>query len=252
MLLAIDIGNTQAVFGLWNGSDWRVWRKSTRPEETEDELAAWLSSLFAIAGIPFSVDGVAVASVVPQMNFAIDHLAKKWLRREPFFLTRGEQIGLTVRYDPPHAVGADRLANALAAKSQLPVPIVVVDFGTATTFDAVDRNGDYAGGAILPGIEVSAQALVGRTAKLPQFELEFPVKAIGSTTVSSLQSGVMLGYAAAIEGIACQMAQELGMGTQVVSTGGLGPLFLERCPTIQEYIPNLTLDGLRLAYDLSR
>ena len=249
MLLAIDVGNTQAVFGLWDGSAWAsIWRRATSPGETEDELAVWLRGLFDLAELPFTVDSVVCASVVPQMNFALTHMSSKWFGCDAVFLTTGASLGLTVDYDPPHAVGADRLANALAALRRFEPPIIVVDFGTATTFDAISREGHYAGGAILPGIEIAAQALIGRTAKLPQFELAFPERAVGRTTVESLQAGLMLGYAGAIDSLAARMDQELGGGATIVSTGGLGGIFAGACQSIREYIPNLTLDGLVLAH----
>jgi type III pantothenate kinase len=249
MLLAIDVGNTQAVFGLWDGAAWRaVWRRATSADETEDQLAVWLKGLFELSGLSFEANGVIVASVVPQMNFAIDHMARKWLGVTPAFLRTGSDVGLQVDYDPPHAVGADRLANALAALARYEPPIIVVDFGTATTFDAVSKDGHYAGGAILAGIEVATQALIGRTAKLPQFELRVPDKAVGTTTTGSLQAGMMLGYAGAIDHLAEKMSAELGGNATVVATGGLGALFLGVSKSISEYLPNLTLDGLVIAY----
>lgn len=249
MLWAIDVGNTHTVVGLWDGSAWRaVWRRSTDLESTEDELAAWLKALCELEGLEMRASGVVCASVVPGARSAVDRLARRWLHTTALFLDRGSQVGLKVLYDPPHAVGADRLANALGALDRFAPPIVVVDFGTATTFDAIDRNGAYVGGAILTGIEVSSQALVARTAKLPQIELVAPDRAIGRTTVESLQSGIVLGYAGAIEALAGRMSDELE-GARVLATGGLGGLFVGLCAAIESYEPNLTLDGLRIAYD---
>ncbi|MCB8933107.1 MAG: type III pantothenate kinase [Fimbriimonadaceae bacterium] len=248
MLWAIDVGNTHTVVGLWDGDAWRsVWRRSTDAEATEDELAAWIKAMCELDGVEMAASGVVCASVVPAMHSAIARLGGKWLGSEPRFLDRGDQVGLVVTYDPPHAVGADRLANALGALDRFEPPIVVVDFGTATTFDAIDRQGAYVGGAILTGIEVSSQALFGRTAKLPQVELVAPERAIGRTTVESLQSGLVLGYAGAIDTLAARMSDELG-GARVLATGGLGSQFAALCAQIASYEPHLTLDGLRIAF----
>lgn len=248
MLWAIDVGNTHTVVGLWDGSRWRsVWRRSTDVGATEDELAAWMKALCELEHLPMEAQGVVCASVVPAMRPAISRLGSRWLGADPTFLERGDQVGLTVVYDPPHAVGADRIANALGALELGSPPILVVDFGTATTFDAINGDGAYVGGAILAGIEVSSQALVGRTAKLPQVELAAPERAIGRTTVESLQSGMVLGYAGAIDTLARRMADELG-GARVLATGGLGRLFTDLCTELDAYEPNLTLDGLRIAH----
>lgn len=250
MLWAIDVGNTHTVVGLWNGTEWAsVWRRATDPEASEDELAAWVKSLCDLSGHAFVADAVVVASVVPQASESLARLARRWLHCEALFVQTGEQVGLTVRYDPPHAVGADRIANALGALARWTPPILVVDFGTATTFDAIDASGAYVGGAILPGVEVSSKALVGRTAKLPQIELKKPERAVGRNTVESLQSGVVLGYAGAIDALARRMEAELGGEATIVATGGLGALFVDLCDSIAVYDPHLTLDGLRLAWN---
>jgi len=249
MLLAIDVGNTHMVFGLWDGADWKaIWRRATDPLETEDQLASWLSGVHGLSGLEMRADAVAIASVVPQADSHLELLSSRWLGVEPVFLRNGAEVGLRVDYDPPHAVGADRIANALAALSRFRPPIVVVDFGTATTFDSIDGNGVYVGGAILPGVEIASQALVERTAKLPQIDLVAPKTAIGKNTVHSLQSGVMLGYAGAVDALAGQIDAELGGGSTIIATGGLGRVFLGLCKTIQDYHGTLTLDGLVIAY----
>ncbi|HWA82169.1 MAG TPA: type III pantothenate kinase, partial [Fimbriimonadaceae bacterium] len=187
MILAIDVGNTHAVFGLWDGSTWRaIWRRHTDPAETEDQLAVWLKGVHELSGLPMAVDAVMIASVVPQMDTNLKLLAQKWLGATPVFLRDGAGVGLPVDYDPPTAVGADRIANALGALARFNPPIIVVDFGTATTFDSIDRAGTYVGGAILPGVVVSSQALVEHAAKLPQIDLVAPLAAIGKNTVQSL------------------------------------------------------------------
>lgn len=248
MILAIDVGNTHTVFGVRGPEGWQaIWRRGTGPEETEDQLAVWLRGAQAMSGIQVDFQGVIIGSVVPQMDAQLSRLCDRWLRLPAHFLRDGASVGLRVDYDPPHAVGADRIANALGALAKHDPPIVVVDFGTATTFDAIDASGAYMGGAILPGVALASQALVGRTAKLPQIELTAPPRAIGRTTVESLQSGMMLGYAGAIDALARRMQSELG-SAKVVATGGLGQVFADLCESIEEYDETLTLDGLAIAY----
>ncbi len=250
MLLAIDVGNTHSVFGLWDGTSWKaIWRHQTNPGETEDELAVWLRGAHQLANLPFEIDSVIVASVVPSGDIHLQRLADKYLHAPIRFLRRGQDVGLRVDYDPPHAVGADRLANALAALERFKPPIVVVDFGTATTFDTIDREGTYVGGAIMPGVGISTAALVERAAKLPQFDLVAPATAVGKTVTHSLQSGVMLGYAGAVDAVAAQINEELGGDATIVSTGGMGALFQGLCRNIRSHEPTLTLDGLVIACD---
>jgi type III pantothenate kinase len=249
MLWAIDVGNTNTVIGVWDG-DWKaVWRLATDSQETEDELAVKLKGFADLSGLPFKADAVAVSSVVPRMDHDLERLANKWLHSEVFFLRNGDQVGLPVLYDPPHAVGADRIANAIGALAIAEPPLIVVDFGTATTFDCVSAEGAYVGGAILPGVVVSMEALYSRTAKLPQIPLEAPDRAIGRTTVTSIQSGIMLGYAGAIDALAEQISQELAGAKSVLVTGGLGNAFMSLCKRLDRYEPNLTLDGLRLCWE---
>jgi len=248
MLLAIDVGNTHTVCGIWDGEQWRaIWRRSTSVHVTEDELAVWLKGLFDLAEIPWRVDAAICGSVVPQVDGLWAKLAEQWLHVKLSFLRQGSEVGLEVTYDPPHAVGADRLANALGALDRFTPPIIVVDFGTATTFDTIDAAGSYIGGAILPGVVLSSQALFEKAAKLPQVAFTAPERAIGRNTVESLQSGIMLGYAGAIDTLAAKIEQELGGGAKIIATGGLGSLFVGLCATIQSYEPTLTLDGLVLA-----
>ncbi len=251
MLLAIDVGNTHTVFGLWDGETWAaVWRHLTDPQTTEDQLAGWLRSLYALSGFEWKVDEAICASVVPAVNESLDRLCDRWLGVELRYLRNGASVGLTVDYHPPNSVGADRLANALGALELFEPPLVVVDFGTGTNFDAVDPDGRYVGGAIMPGILVGSEALFRRAAKLPYVDtlnLEPPSHAIGKTTVQSLQSGIVLGYAAAIDGLVKRICLELTGSCSVVATGGLGGMFHGLCETIQAFEPTLTLDGLRVA-----
>ncbi|RYG34289.1 type III pantothenate kinase [bacterium] len=247
MLLAIDVGNTHTVYGLWDGECWlATWRRSTSPEETEDQLAAWLHGMFALSGLEWGVEVAVCGSVVPAMNDALARLCEKWFKVNLRFLERGDQVGIKVLYNPPNAVGADRIANALGALARYEPPITVVDFGTATTFDAIDGEGSYAGGAILPGLRIGSQALFDRAAKLPQVDFVAPPTAIGKNTVHALQSGIVLGYAGAIDALARRIQGELGGGI-VIATGGLGATFLGLCETLERYEATLTLEGLVIA-----
>lgn len=248
MLWAIDVGNTNTVIGLYDGT-WRaVWRMETRSSETEDEFAATLGQLCTMSGLPFEAEGVVVGSVVPTVKSAWAAFSEKWLGSKATFLERGDQVGLTVSYDPHHAVGADRIANAIAAIEKFGFPIVVVDFGTATTFDTIDSEGSYLGGAIMPGVLVSVDALAQRAAKLPPVSLTAPGPAVGTNTVDALKSGVMYGYAGAVDGVCKRIIKELGGEVRVIGTGGLAGAFLGLCDSLQSVEPYLTLDGLVLGF----
>ena len=251
MLLAIDVGNTHCVFGVWDAGRWVAqWRHRTDPDTTEDQLGAWLRTMFDLAGLTWRVERAVCACVVPPMVEPLRLLAERWLGLPLIFVRDGASVGLRVAYSPPNSVGADRLANALGALALVEPPLIVVDFGTGTNFDAVDRNGTYVGGAIMPGVLVGSEALFRRAAKLPHVEglsLAAPARAIGGTTVESLQSGIVLGYAAAIDGLTARMDRELGGGSRVLATGGLGAMFRGLCEGIERFEPTLTLDGLRIA-----
>lgn len=247
MLLAIDVGNTQTVFGLLHDGQWTTWRFQTDHHATEAEIAGQLKALFELEGLPFRADAAICASVVPPLNVVVSKLCSRWFGLDCQFLGFDPRLGISTTYEPPRAVGADRIANALGALARFSPPIIVVDFGTATTFDAIDASGVYVGGAILPGVIVSTEALVGHTAKLPQIEYVAPKRAIGRTTTESLQSGVVLGYAGAIDSLAKRMAEELG-GAAIIATGGLGKLFMGICETLESYEANLTLEGLAIAH----
>ena len=248
MLLAIDIGNTHTVFGIWDGLAWaETWRRSTSVDATEDELASWFSALRDFRKLSEPITDIVCASVVPAANAAISLFAKKWLCLPVRYLISGDSVGLTVTYQPPSAVGADRLANALGALARWSPPIVVVDFGTATTFDVIDEKGHYVGGAILPGVILSSQALFSRAAKLPSVEFTAPEHAIGRTTPQSLQAGIMFGYAGAVDALAARISAELPTPPKIISTGGLGGLFVGLCSRLESYEPTLTLDGLVVA-----
>ncbi|MBS1725962.1 MAG: type III pantothenate kinase [Armatimonadetes bacterium] len=247
MLLAIDVGNSHSVFGIWDGTRWiATWRHQTDVETTEDELAAWLFEMMRVAGVTQNPTKVACASVVPGMNRNLSLMASKFFGVEVEFLTGSSNHGVAVDYNPPTAVGADRIANAIGALARYSAPIIVVDFGTATTFDVIDANGVYAGGAIMAGPMTSMQALANKTAKLPAIDLVAPETAIGKHTTHSIQSGVMFGYAGAIDAIVRKIEGELGARPKVIATGGLGEVFTQMCETIESYDAMLTLDGIRL------
>ena len=249
MLWAIDVGNTQTVVGIHNGSQWiGDWRIQTDRARTEDEWRSLLWTLCQKQQIPWHADGFMISSVVPPVDEVISRWAKQDFGLTAHFLRNGQQVQMNVDYDPPHAVGADRIANALGALEIVKPPFIVVDFGTATTLDVVDKTGTYVGGVILPGVMVSLEGLVGRTAKLPAIRLEGTKRALGKNTVESLQSGVVRGYSGAIDTLVRQVSDELDGEVSVLSTGGLGKLFVNHCETIQEHKGMLTLDGLRVAY----
>lgn len=250
MLWAIDVGNTHTVVGVWRDDHWHaVWRLETDRHKTEDELAILLKGLCDLEGINWSCSGAVLGSVVPSVTPIWRAFFGDRFGRPLKVLERGDQVGLTVRYDPPHGVGADRIANALGGLALYPAPLVVIDFGTATTFDVLDDSGAYVGGAILPGVLVSMEALASRAAKLPPIALRVPERAIGRNTVESLESGLMWGSAGAINEVAARIKQELP-GVRFFATGGLGPVFVELCEVVEAHHPNLTLDGLWIAYGL--
>ncbi|MBV6459687.1 MAG: Type III pantothenate kinase [Fimbriimonadaceae bacterium] len=250
MLWAIDVGNTQTAIGLHDGRNWvTTIRLSTISDETEDELAAKLSSLLRLAGLDLRCDKLVIASVVPDQDRNWQRLAAKWLKVEARFLRSGGDVGIRVTYDPPHAVGADRLANAVASLAEFSPPIVVVDFGTATTFDVIDGEGTYVGGAILSGPVLAIESLATRTAKLPRVDLAKPDRAIGATTVQAIRSGVMYGYAGGIDRICDRIQADLGQGARLVATGGLAQEIIDMCDHTFDVRPMLTLEGLRLFAD---
>ncbi|MCL6624518.1 MAG: type III pantothenate kinase [Fimbriimonadales bacterium] len=255
MLLAIDAGNTHVVVGLHDGSEWKAtWRFTTATLGTEDDLMAKLSALWQkISPTPLAVRKALFASVVPALNPTLRLLGTKWLQVEPIFLSSDNVPNLKVKYEPPSAVGADRLANALAARELFGAPALIVDFGTATTIDAVDEEGAYSGGSIFPGLEISQESLFQRAAKLPKVEISPPRSAIGKTTTESLQSGLVYGYAGAVDTLVRKMRAELATSSftdarvRVLATGGLAPLIAPFCEEVDDVVPLLTLEGLRIA-----
>ncbi len=254
MLLCIDVGNTNVTFGLYEGKNLGPrWRIRTIREETPDEYGILLDQLFRHRGYrPEQVIGVAIASVVPPLTPVFVQACQDYLERTPLVLDVGVRTGVRIRYDNPWEVGADRVADAAAVRAMYSVPACIVDFGTATIFDAVSAEGDYLGGAIAPGIGIAAHALFERTAKLPPVELTRPPSAIGRNTVHSMQSGLLFGYVGLVEGMVARFKAELGPETRVIATGGLAEVIARETEVIDVVDPWLTLHGLRIIYELNR
>lgn len=254
MLLAIDIGNTNVVLGVFDKEKLvENWRVGTDTQITPDEYAMIFKDLFGFVGLEFKqITGVIISTVVPPLLPVMIEMSHKYFRLEPMVVTHEIKTGIKMRYDNPKEVGADRIVNAAAAYKLYGGPIIIVDFGTATTFCAVTKSGEYLGGAITPGVKISAEALFQRASKLPRVELAKPAKVIGSDTISAMQSGIIYGYAGLVDGIVERMKKELSMEAKVIATGGLAELVSPETKTIQEIKPHLTLEGLRLLYEINR
>src|SRR5882762_7375672 len=250
MLLAVDVGNTNVTMALFDGerlaADWRV---TSHRERTADEMAVELRELFSLRGFELSVvSGVVVSSVVPNLNPALIEASRRYLNCEPVMVGPGVKTSVRIRYDNPKDVGADRIANALAAYTKYGGPVIVIDFGTAVTYDAISADGDYLGGAIAPGVEISLNALVSHTAMLRRVEPVAPDSVIGRNTVASIQSGLVWGFVAQVEGMVQRMVTELGGSAKVIATGGQAALVAGLTTVIESIDPLLTLEGLRLIY----
>ena len=251
MLLTIDVGNTQTVLGLFEGPQLtHHWRIATNAERTSDELALLVSELLRLRGIDFHPEemGIAISSVVPRLTAALREMTDEWFGVKAVVLEPGTRTGMPILYDNPKEVGADRIANAVGAYDLYGGPCICVDFGTATTFDAISAKGEYLGGAIIPGIEISLDALFGRAAALRRVELVEPRSVIGKNTVESMQAGAMYGFAAQVDGLCQRMERELGEAT-VVATGGLAGIMAPLSTMIQHHEPWVTLIGLRLIWE---
>ncbi len=254
MLLCIDIGNTNITFGLYEGATLGPrWRIRTIHDKMPDEYGILMLQLFRHRGYaPEDVTGVSVASVVPPLTPVFEAVCRDYLGQEPLVVDAGVRTGVRIRYDNPREVGADRVVDAAAVRALYGIPACVVDFGTATTFDAISADGDYLGGAIAPGIGIAAEALFARTAKLPRVEITRPPSVIGRNTVQSIQSGLLFGYVGLVEGMVARFRAELGPHMRVVATGGLAELIARETPVIEIVDPWLTLHGLRIIYELNR
>jgi type III pantothenate kinase len=255
LLLTIDVGNTHTVLGVFSGETLVAdWRMTSATHRTADESWLTIRSFCQLRGIePDSIRRVGISSVVPHLTDIFETIARKYLHTDPITISAALDIGIRVLYHDPSSVGADRLCNAVAGFHKYGGPLIVIDFGTATTFDVISSSGDYLGGVICLGLESSAAELHRRAAKLPNVELRFPPSVIGRDTVSSMQAGVMIGTVDAIEGIVRRIRSELGTQARVIATGGLGQLVAQHTPVIEACEPTLVIDGIRLIVDrLSR
>ena len=246
MLLAIEQGNTNTLFAVHDGETWIAqWRAATDSSRTADEYAVWLSQLLHMAGLQFGVlDACIISSVVPQSIFNLRNLARRYLHVEPLVIGENADLGIEVRIDKPSEAGADRLVNALGAHIVYPGDLIVIDSGTATTFDVIAADGGFEGGVIAPGINLSMEALHSAAAKLPRVAIQRPRKVVGTDTVGAMQSGVFWGYIALIEGLIARIKAERGTAMTVVATGGVASLFHGATTAIDHFDPDLTIRGL--------
>ena len=253
MLLCVDIGNTNIVLGVYRGEELLThWRISTDHQRMPDEYGILLLNLLAQQGISANeITGAALASVVPPITDTYTEMLHDYLRLQPLIVGSGTKTGVAIRYDNPREVGADRVVNAVAAYRLYGGPACIVDFGTATTFDALSSSGEYLGGAIAPGVRMAAEGLFRGTAKLPRIDLQRPPKAIGSNTVDSMRSGILFGYVGLVEGMVARFRRELGGNMRVIGTGGLARVIAAETEIIETVDVWLTLKGLRMIYELN-
>lgn len=251
MLLVIDVGNTNTVLGVFAGKDLRAqWRLTTNRAQTADEYGILTRNLFTLEGIHSSqITDIMVASVVPPLNAVLEEMAEKYFHLKAVFLGPGTRTGMAIHYDNPQEVGADRIADSVAAFEKYGGPCVVVDFGTAITFDAISEKGEYLGGVIAPGIGISAEALFEHAARLPRVEIREPQRVIGTNTVGSMQSGLFYGVVGLVDGILDRLCAVLGEKTKVIATGGQASLVAAASKYKPPVDPSLTLEGLRIIYE---
>lgn len=251
MILVLDVGNTNIVLGIYEKKELlHHWRISTNRSATVDEYGITIHNLFSHATIELEeIEGVIISSVVPPLMFVFEQLCSKYLRKIPLIVGPGIKTGLNIRYENPREVGADRIVNSVGAIELYGSPLIVVDFGTATTFDYIDEKGQYIGGAITPGIGISTEALYRTAAKLPRIELVKPKSVVGRNSINSMQAGIIYGYAGQVDGIVHRIRQEYRADARVIATGGLAELIAEESETIEEVNQLLTLQGLQLIYE---
>ncbi|MBW2524120.1 MAG: type III pantothenate kinase [Deltaproteobacteria bacterium] len=254
MLLAIDIGNTNISYGILDGADLKLHlRSASVASRTSDEYSVLVRQMLELRGVdPDKIDGAIVASVVPILTDTMVGLARTAFGCTPLVVGPGIKTGMPILYEDPREVGADRIVNAVAAYEWAQDAVIVVDFGTATTFDCISNAGEYLGGAIAPGIQISAEALFARASRLHRVDIVEPSQVVGRNTVSSMQSGIVFGYAGLVDGLCRRIQVELGHPCRVVGTGGYAPLIAEQSTSIERVDPNLTLDGLRIVYERNR
>lgn len=258
MILLVDVGNTNIVLGVYENNKYLAsWRISTDAKKTSDEYAIQVMQLFSMSGLDHNlVEGVILSSVVPNIMYSLEHMIRKCFRMDPIIVGPGIKTGINIKYDNPKEVGADRIVNAVAAHEIYKRSLIIIDFGTATTFCAVTKNGDYLGGNICPGIKISADALFERAAKLPRIELEKPKTVICKNTVSSMQAGIIYGYIGQVGYIVSKMKQEMkALGEEepmVLATGGLAKLIASESKIIDKIDNELTLEGLKIIYEKNR
>lgn len=254
MIFTLDIGNTNIKTALFEGKEMvKYWRISTNKMYTSDEYGILLVNLFRHQGVdPHVVEGIVISSVVPTVNFTIEHMCQNYFGVTPMFVVPGVKTGINIHYEHPRELGSDRIANAVAAYEEYGAPTIYIDFGTATTFGVVDEGGVFLGGAICPGIKLASEALVSGTAKLPRFELTRPESAIGRTTLTNLQSGMYYGYVGLVRNIVAQMKREIGRPCKVVATGGMAVMIAEEAKEIDVLDGLLTLKGLRIIWERNK
>ena len=251
MLLVIDAGNTNTSLGVFSGADLVAhWRLTTNPARKVDEYGVHARNLFELAQLDFkAIDSIAIASVVPPLNYTLRRMAEVYFHITPLFVDHKTDTGVRILYEPASDVGADRIVDAVAAVERYGAPCIVVDFGTATTFNVINENREYLGGVISPGIMISSEALFSRTSKLPRVDIRRPEKVIGSSTVEAMQAGLYYGYAGLVDGVLERVIGELGKKPRVIATGGLAPLIATASKFIEKVDDTLTLEGLRLVHE---
>ncbi|WP_221569269.1 type III pantothenate kinase [Alkalihalobacillus sp. TS-13] len=250
MILVMDVGNTNIVLGVYEGDDLKYhWRVGTSRKKSEDEYGMFISNLLTHVGLGFNdIDGIILSSVVPPLMFPLEKMCEKYFNLKPLIIGPGIKTGLNIKTENPREVGADRIVNAVAALNEYDSPLIIVDFGTATTYCYIDKSKNYLGGAISPGISISTEALYTHAAKLPRIEITKPSHVVGKNTVSAMQAGIFYGYVGQVEGIVKRMKEQAEEEPLVIATGGLAHLIGEESPIIDVVDPFLTLKGLQLIY----